>query len=233
MSAIRTCLQVTEQQIRAALAPARAFDEPTPRSRIFALLEHLSRIARPSAGAPKILIVAAHVGTCDWLDGELIVRLRRDGAGTRFELLVDGGLNAERVLGPLSIQAPIEEFQNAVRARPDMVQPLMAQGKREADRLVLRTTSLLRRTTAPPLFSAIADDLLIGLGARSLESPRVPSGLMDAVPASAPAREPPRRPPPVAVPLPPHLARALDKLKKKQPEVTVAGATDDIDDDWG
>ncbi len=215
-SSIHTCLDVTEEQIRQALAPARSFDDETPRARIFALLEHLARIARPSTGAPKILVVAAHIGTCAWLDGELVVRLRRDAPRTtRLELLVDDGLNAERVLGPLAIEAPIEEFQNAVRARPDMVQPLMAQGKRDDDRLVLRTTSLLRRTTAPPLFSAIADDLITGLGSRPFGVPRMPTGIAAAV-EPAPAPEPPGPPPRhVAVPLPPHLAQALEKLKKR------------------
>lgn len=220
LTSITSCLEVTDQDIRDALAPARSFHEPGPRARTMALVQHMAKIARPGAGAPKILIVLAHMATHDWLEGELEVKLVGDHEVSVLELFVDVGFGRERFLGPSRIDAPLRELADAVRAHPHVIEPLVAAGPVTDRRVELRTTQALRMTSAPPSFSAVSASLLpISMGAgralpQIVSSP--PPELLE-VPevAEPPAPAPEARRAFKPLSLPPHLKEALAPSKKK------------------
>lgn len=157
---IGSCLDLTDQDIADALAPARSLSEPGPRERSWALIEHLTRIAKPGRGGPKILLVLAHVSLRDWLDGELVVRLVGDPQSTLLELFVDEGVNRSRVLGPLRMEVPFGELATAVRLQPQQVLPLAVRGGIGEGRMELATSPELRRSSAPPSYSAVSASLL-------------------------------------------------------------------------
>ena len=236
---IRSCLDVTDALIESALSPAASLTDPPPREKVTRLLEHMASVARPGRGAPKILIVIAHMATRDWIEGELVVRLLGDDDLTVLELHVDDGLNATRMLGPVRIDVPFDEFRAALNLRPDVILPLWVEGEIEERRVTLRTTAELRRTSQPPGVSAVASDLMIHAKERPLPEivSRPPEALADAAPQPTPAKKPPplpptarAAPPPAAQPaetdtpqrpaikpmsMPPHMKHALAGLKKK------------------
>lgn len=153
-------MDLTDQDIADALAPARSLIEPGPRERTWALLKHLTKIAKPGRGAPKILLVLAHVAMRDWLDGELVVRLVGDHEVTDLELFVDDGMSRSRELGPLRLDVPFRELATAVRLQPQQILPLAVRGSIEERRMELATSPELRRNSVPPSFSAVSASLL-------------------------------------------------------------------------
>lgn len=124
---ITSCLDVSERHFEQALAAARSFDEPSPRQKSFALVRRMAEVARPQAGAPRLLLLLARVAKRDWLEGELTVRLIGDSELSVLELLVDDGATVERVLGPLRIDVPLEEFVHEVEHGRAFLAPLRAR----------------------------------------------------------------------------------------------------------
>jgi hypothetical protein len=234
-SKIKSCLEVTDADIADALAPARSLIEPGPRERSLALVSHMAAIATPGRGAPKILLLLAHIATRDWLDGELVVKLIGDTEVSVIEVFVDDGLSRVRLLGPLRIDAPLGEFGAGLATHAHLILPLVVEGAIEPRRIELRTSAIGRRTSIPPSFSAVSASLLpmVGGGQRPLPKivsqipPSGPGGLVpesvrdiaaviaevpiETVPDAAPDR--PRYKP---VSLSPAMREALDPLKKKK-----------------
>jgi hypothetical protein len=236
-SQIKSCLEVTDADIADALAPARSLIEPGPRERSLALVTHMASIATPGRGAPKILLLLAHMATRDWLDGDLHVKLIGDQEVSVLELFVDDGLSRVRLAGPLRIDAPLAEFAAGLRSHAHLVLPLVVEGKIEPRRIELRTSELTRRNSIPPSFSAVSPSLLpiVGGGQRPLpkivsripppDEPPPPELVPESVgdiaavlgelasqEPSSPAHARPQFKP---VSLPPALREALMPLKKK------------------
>lgn len=222
-SHVPSCLAVTDDVIEDALAAARSWSEPSPRQKTLALVEHMTRVAKPGRGAPKILVVLAHMAHRDWLDGELRVRLIGDTEVSVLELLVDDGLSHARILGPLRIDVSFAEFARALSAHPELVLPLEIQGGVEERRVELLATPLSRSRSVPPSMSAVSRSLIpvFGDAARTL-----PNIISHAPPSDPPDTEQPVSLDPadlqsVPVPrfkpvsLPPRLRAALEGVKKK------------------
>ncbi len=224
---LTSCLDVTDLTIAEVLAAAKSWSAPTPRQKTLALLRRMAEVARPGRGAPKMLVVLAHMAHRDWLDGELRVRLIGDPEVSVLELLVDDGLSTARILGPLRIDVPFAEFRRALELHPDLVLPLEVDGALEARRVELVASERSRRNSLPPSLSAVSQSLIPALGGANRPLPEIvpvvaPPGptvedeamlldesLLESVPA-------PRFKP---VTMPPHLAEALSSAKKKkQPE---------------
>lgn len=240
-TAIKSCLDVTDQDIADALAPARSLIEPGPRERSLALVTHMASVAQRGRGAPKILLLLAHIATKDWLDGTLDVKLIGDDEVAVLEAFVNDGLSRVRLVGPLRIDAPLAEFTGALRTHGHLVLPLVVKGKLEPRRVELETSVAVRRTSMPPSFSAVSASLLpmVGGGHRPLPSilsqippsaeqeplppvslPDVPGAFLDPLEEESELeseRELPPRPRPKFRPLslPPELRAALEPLKKK------------------
>ncbi len=207
---IESCLAVTDDVIQEALAAARSMAEPTPRMKCLALIERMAEVAKPGRAAPKILVVLAHVALKDWLDGLLRVRLIGDPDVTVLELTVDDGLSSERIMGPVRIDVPFEEFRRSLEMRPEFVLPLVVEGELEERRVELATAPQSRHNTVPPAMSVVAESLIPMVGEHGRELPpivsRIPESLAKDRPAPEPAEEPeakkagppgppPRRPP--------------------------------------
>lgn len=210
LAEIKSCLDVTDDDIRAALAPARSLSEPGPRERTLGLIAHMATLARPDQGAPKLLLVLAHLATRDFLDGELVVKLIGDDDVSVLELFVDDGLSRMRLLGPARIDCAFQEFRVALSLHAALVLPLVVQGQIEERRVELRALSGLRQSSMPPSFSAVSPSLLPLVGGGD----RVLPDIVSQPPASLePAALPfsPKRP----VSMPPHVRAALDAIKKK------------------
>jgi hypothetical protein len=124
--AIRSCLDVTDRDFELALASVRSFNDPSPRQKSFALLRRMAEVAKPNAGAPRLLTLLARIAKRDWLEGELTVRLIGDTELSVLELLVNDGASAERVLGPLRIDVPLDEFVREVEKSRALLAPLRA-----------------------------------------------------------------------------------------------------------
>ena len=238
-SKIKSCLDVTDADIAAALAPARSLIEPGPRERSLALASHMASIAQPGRGAPKILLLLAHVATRDWLDGDLHVKLIGDHEVSVLEVFVDDGLSRVRLLGPLAIAVPLGEFAAGLRTHAHLILPLVVEGEIEARRIELRTSAVSRRTSIPPSFSAVSASLLPMVGGGNRPLPKIMSQIPPSAPAhptpglvpesvrdiaaviadipietlpDAPAGRPRFKP----ISLPPAMRQALEPLKKKK-----------------
>lgn len=230
---------MTDADIADALAPARSLIEPGPRERSLALVAHMAAIAKPGRGAPKILLLLAHIATRDWLDGELHVKLIGDPEVSVLEVFVDDGLSRVRLLGPLRIDAPLDEFAAGLRSHAHLILPLVVEGEIEPRRIELLTSAIGRRTSIPPSFSAVSASLLpmVGGGNRPLpkivsqippsaqgavspglvpESVRDIAAVIAEIPADPPPDPEPGKPRFKAIPMPPALKEALDPLKKKK-----------------
>jgi hypothetical protein len=152
-SQVTRCLDLQEADIAEAIRTRQSTQ---------ALLAHLAEVSAPDTGAAKVLLVFARMATtaCEWLDGGLRVELKPHADGTRVDLATDlGGGLRERVLPPIVLRAPLEEFSRAIDRVPRMVAPLERQG-RAGLCLVLTASSLVRSTSAPPPSVEIAPDSL-------------------------------------------------------------------------
>ena len=193
LSTLRSCVAVTDRDIEDALAPSPSPADPSPRDRTLALVRRMAEIAKPRAGAPKILMVLGKMATQDWMKGELVVRLNAAGDSTQLELMADEGAPASTREAPLTINAPLQEFGNALDRRPDLILPLQVEGRFGPQEAVLRMTEARRRTTQPPPLSAVSDELLHAVIDGSLPSPPLPLVHSDA--PHAQARGPKSSPP--------------------------------------
>ena len=186
LRAIATCFEVTDDVVDAALRPAQDMNDASPRERVFALLEHMCAIARPKQGSPRILRVLARVAGCDWVDGQLEVRVVSHGATTGLELFVNDGLSLTKMRGPLELAVPYDELRKAIASKPELVRPLLVAGHVGATKTRLVAQSLVG-ATMPPLSAADAELF----SASPLPPPRAPTR---RPPRRAPSVAPPRRP---------------------------------------
>ena len=143
VSHIKRCLDITEKDIAAGVETREACK---------LLLEHVSKIAAPNQGAPKLLLVLARMATtaCDWVDGELRIEMVGDGEVTVVELMSElGGGMRERVLPSFSMNVPLTEFTRAVERVPHMIEPLTTKTA-SPRRVVFSASQEVRKTTVPP-----------------------------------------------------------------------------------
>lgn len=186
-SHITACNDVSEEEIERALAPARSFDEASPRERLIALAARMAEVATPGAGAPRLLSLAARAAARDWLEGKLFVRLIGDHEVSVLELLVDDGLSRQRILGPLRVDVPLDEFGDALEAEPALFEPLIPI--EWTDRRMLLESSAMPVSRAPKV-SAFASGLMRAVAGRTAGAPEQPS---DKPARAEPAKPPPRR----------------------------------------
>jgi hypothetical protein len=186
---ITRCLDLGEADIAKAVAS---------RESTRALLDHLSRIGKPSSGAPKLLLLLARLATtaCDWLDGDLRIEIVGDEQVSVVEIMTElGGGTRERVFSAFVMQVPLSEFVRAVERVPHMIAPLGVKVQ-TARRIVLTATEQVRLTTMPPPMVKIADASLF-----SFATPNTPINIgpypLNALRASVPPeRAVPSDPPP-------------------------------------
>ncbi|HMR74280.1 MAG TPA: hypothetical protein PKD61_04185, partial [Polyangiaceae bacterium] len=183
---IESCLAVTDDVIEDALSAARSMAEPTPRMKTLALIARMAEVAKPGRAAPKLLVVLAHMALKDWLDGLLRVRLIGDPEISVLELLVDDGLSSQRIMGPVRIDVPFDEFRRSLEMHPEFVLPLMIDGELEDRRVELFTTPHSRSNSLPPGMNVVAESLIpmVGEGGRKL--PPIVSRVPPAQPKPAP-----------------------------------------------
>ena len=193
---IESCLAVTDDVIQDALAAARSMADPTPRMKCLALIERMAEVAKPGRAAPKILVVLAHVALKDWLDGLLRVRLIGDPEVTVLELTVDDGLSSERIMGPVRIDVPFDEFRRSLELRPEFVLPLVVEGELEERRVELATAPRSRHDTVPPAMSVVAESLIPMVGQHGRELPPIVSRIPESLTEDAPPPEPNQGPAP-------------------------------------
>ena len=148
---ITSCFQIDEALIASALEPPASVDEPSPRERIFALLDRIAEIAGPRQGAAKLLLVLARVAACDWVDGQLEVRVTANGDGAILETWVDDGLSLQRLRPPLAVRAPYEELARAVSLQARLLAPLQLVGELGQDGFVLRPDGAGGRVSIGPV----------------------------------------------------------------------------------
>jgi hypothetical protein len=228
LSEIKSCLDVTDADIQAALAPAHSLSDRSPRSKVLELITHMAAVTEPECGAPKILLVMAHMATRDWLEGELLVKLIGDDDLSVLELFVDDGVSRERILGPLMLDVPLAEFRSALALHPERVHPLAIVNMEER-RIELLTTAELRRNSLPPAYSAVSESLLPLMGDHTRAMPNIATLINDgdgdddspdAVPEvmvteSEEDLDALLRPHFKPLSLPSHLQEALSHIKKK------------------
>src|SRR4051794_40537055 len=98
---LKRCLDLSEAEIARAV---------TSRAETRDLLDHLSKIARPSSGSPKLLLILARLATttCDWLDGDLRIEIMGDEQVSVIEIMTElGAGRRERVFPSFAMQVPL------------------------------------------------------------------------------------------------------------------------------
>jgi hypothetical protein len=167
---IASCLDVTDDHIRDALASARSLSDPSPREKSLALLGRMVSVAQPASGAPRILVLLARMAKRDWLEGDLVVRLIGDTELSVLELFVDDGASRERIAGPLRIDVPMDEFGAALARNPGHFVPLVAL-ERSPRRIELRGTRDYFVQQRKASISAFAAELKQDLGETDKDAP--------------------------------------------------------------
>lgn len=184
-----SCLNVNEELIEEALAPTTDLTAPSPKQRIFALIERMLEVATPRAGAPRLLLVMAKLACCSWLDGILEVRLRADRGSTTLEILVDDGYAAERLQPIKRVGVPLDEFTRTAQARAAALMPLQIVEVTE-DLLVMRADQ------APDEVGLLEEQMMQEVSGQLLQSASEPPPLL-----SAQERATLSEPPPSLLPL--------------------------------
>lgn len=132
-SALTSCADLTAEMAEQAAGS---------HSDLAALLLRVAEISRPEDGCPKVLMAVAKCASRTWLEGDLRVEIYGDDTATMLALIYDHGFGIrERVMPPIRLSAPIDEFERAVRIAPKLVAPL-AIDEQEPGRLVLVHRSL-------------------------------------------------------------------------------------------
>jgi hypothetical protein len=185
---IKRCLDIAEKDIVTAVETREACK---------LLLDHVSKIAAPNQGAPKLLLVLARMATtaCDWVDGELRIEMVGDGEVTVVELMSElGGGMRERVLPSFSLNVPLAEFTRAVERVPHMIEPLTTKVA-SPRRVVFTASQDVRKSTIPPPPVEIGKGSLYDGPLGGTAPVILPS---DAAPPPAAGRPPgPPKPPPL------------------------------------
>lgn len=132
-----TCFEVGDEQIERALAPASSLDDALPRERVFALLDRMAEVAKPRQGATRILPVLARLASCDWLEGDLEIRIGATEEGTTVDLLVNDGVLLSRLRPSLSLAVPFEELEVGVGRLGAAISPLALAEHEAGKRMAL------------------------------------------------------------------------------------------------
>ena len=119
-----SCFEVDDQRIDSALAPVATVADALPREKVFALLDRMAEIAKPGQGAPRVLFVIARLASCDWIDGDIEVRLHASGQKTVIDLMVDDGMLQSRLRPSLEVAVPFQEFETALGRITEFIAPL-------------------------------------------------------------------------------------------------------------
>jgi hypothetical protein len=147
----------------------------------------MAAVAKPEAGATKILLVFARLAkpSCDWIDGSLRIELEAVESKTRFTIMEDlGGGMRELVFPRLVVDAPLPEFDRSLRLAARAVAPLTIS--HESGKIML-TNRRTRASHEPPPSFQLAEDCL---------RQSLPPAVRESAAPKSP--EPPPRPPPKA-----------------------------------
>jgi hypothetical protein len=150
---LKRCWDLTDAHIKAALGSRRAMGQ---------LLREMAAVARPSSGAPKILIALARLAgpTCDWMEGSLRVELTSVEGETHIRTTEDlGGGVMEVVFPRLVVPVPFEEFERSLRLAPRAVEPLKVRGAEKGSTSIVLSHRRSRSTKMPAAFE-LAEDCL-------------------------------------------------------------------------
>lgn len=149
---IVTCFEVTDEIVDEALRPAASLLEASPRERVFRLLDHMAKIAAPRTGSSRILEVLGRVGGCDWVDGNLVVKVLATETGCTVRVLLDDGVSVTKMRDELPLPVPAEELFLFVERRSELVRPLVVTARGETYiQLSTEATSTRSDTTANPV----------------------------------------------------------------------------------
>lgn len=137
-------LDISAAHVDAAIVSREAFG---------ALLGRATVIAKPEAGAPRLLMACAALVRAKWVVGELSIELAGDDAETRLSIVADVGFRVA-VFPPTKLRVPFDEFVRAVRLMPRWIAPLVATER--DDVLILKAD---RRPSARPTAKMAAVEL--------------------------------------------------------------------------
>ena len=149
MTLPKRCVDLTEDHIDDGLKSTESMRE---------LLEHMARIARPNAGAAKILVAISRIATtaCEWLEGTLHVEVVEIIGATEIAVSSDlGGGMRELIFPRLLIAVEHDEFVRAVKLAPRLITPLKFRIR--GDRMILKRDA--PGTVAPPAFEIAEESL--------------------------------------------------------------------------
>lgn len=144
MADLKRCVDVTDEQIAAALVSREATG---------ALLATMASIARPNEGAAKMLLVLARAAKekCAWLGGPLLVQIAPVGDKTEIRVANDkGGGVLVAVFAKLLVGVPFAEIERSLRAAPKVVEPLRVY--HQEGRIVLAPNKRASMHSMPAVF---------------------------------------------------------------------------------
>jgi hypothetical protein len=200
-SHIGRCLDLTDRDFERAVSDKEL---------CMALLDQIAKVATPSTGAPKLLLLFVRIMQqgCDWIDGTLRVELVGGDEITQLEVISEIGALRERIMPTITLRVPLVEFTRAVQRVPHMIEPLelVTSSKRRMvlvavldDRIdgsgpQIGESSLFRGSSIPqvPAVPSFPEEAPSGKLTFSLKAPT------GSVPPPSPSRRPPplTRPPP-------------------------------------
>ncbi|MCC6645399.1 MAG: hypothetical protein IT374_07510 [Polyangiaceae bacterium] len=172
---LSSCADVSDEDIEIAFEPQRSPADPPPRDRVVALLRKMAEVARPSAEAPRILLVLARLARSGLVRGVLEIKLRRTDRGVSLDVTCDDGVNVERVFRATELSAPLSEFEAFFAEFEKKLAPLSPKPSVEPS-----TFRLLGRAATPAGASS----------RRMLAAPPVAMTVRRAVPLPVDARRP-------------------------------------------
>ena len=112
------------------------------------LLQRIAEIAGPEQGWTRIYRVIAKVAMVEWLEGELQVDFVGDVTSTTLSFYSVLGIGIrERLVPPVTLAVPIDEFQRAVVLQPESIAPLRA--RQGLNRLTLSLGTSVRDRDIP------------------------------------------------------------------------------------
>ncbi len=149
MNLPQRCVDLNEDHIDQALVSVEAMRR---------LLEHMARIAKPNAGAAKILVAISRIATtaCEWLEGALHVEVDELIGASEIAVMSDlGGGVRELILPRLLLAVDHDELVRAVKLAPRLITPLNFRVRGE--RMILKRNA--EGTVAPPAFEIAEESL--------------------------------------------------------------------------
>jgi hypothetical protein len=118
LDGLASCAELTTEH-----AVAASWSSAAMRS----LLIWAARVARPRAGAPKVLMAIARLSGADWIEGTPFIEVTGTDAETKISIFADHGMGIrERVLPLAILRVPVEEFARAIRLAPQLIAPFQA-----------------------------------------------------------------------------------------------------------